>query len=180
MLELLLNVFWLLLPAGVANLVPPLGAKFLPLWDAPVDFAIYFRNRRLFGANKTWRGILLGLGAGAVVYQLQIMLGYNFDVIRSLELFSYNQHHWFGVLSAAGALGGDLVKSLIKRQLEIAPGRPWFPFDQLDWVAGVLLVIPFYASLDAVLVLFSLVLGAALSLLFKALGYLLHVNQKAI
>ncbi|MBI3028400.1 MAG: CDP-archaeol synthase [Candidatus Rokubacteria bacterium] len=39
-----------------------------------------------------------------------------------------------------GALAGDLGKSFFKRRLDIASGKPLFPFDQLDFVVGALAV----------------------------------------
>jgi hypothetical protein len=32
----------------------------------------------------------------------------------------------------------DSVKSFVKRRVGIAPGAPWIPFDQLDFVIGAL------------------------------------------
>ena len=42
------------------------------------------------------------------------------------------------LIKEVAALGGDLIKSLFKRQVDIQPGQPWFPFDQCDWLIGVL------------------------------------------
>jgi CDP-2,3-bis-(O-geranylgeranyl)-sn-glycerol synthase len=109
--------FWLFLPAGIANSVPVILTKLLGAGRA-VD-------ERLFGAHKTWQGLIGGTVAGVVCFALQ-------KTLRSVDA------PWlFGIFISAGALFGDLVKSLIKRRLRIVPGRSWFPFDQLDFIVTV-------------------------------------------
>ncbi len=38
-------------------------------------------------------------------------------------------------------MGGDRVKSFVKRRIGIPPGDPWIPADQLDDVIGVLILV---------------------------------------
>ena len=35
-------------------------------------------------------------------------------------------------------MSGDAVKSSFKRRVGIAPGQPWFPADQLDFIVGAM------------------------------------------
>jgi CDP-2,3-bis-(O-geranylgeranyl)-sn-glycerol synthase len=61
-----------------------------------------------------------------------------------------------GLRFGVGAMAGDSVKSLIKRRVGVAPGRPWIPFDQLDFVLGALVLVWPVAGLgwaDAVVIL---------------------------
>jgi CDP-2,3-bis-(O-geranylgeranyl)-sn-glycerol synthase len=53
-----------------------------------------------------------------------------------------------GMTSGAGALGGDALKSFFKRRRGIAPGRPWIPADQLDFVVGALVGLAFVVPLS--------------------------------
>ena len=58
---------WIFLPAGAANAAPVWANKirWLKDWQAPLDFGKTFRGKRLFGQNKTWRGLFFGcLAAG--------------------------------------------------------------------------------------------------------------------
>jgi CDP-2,3-bis-(O-geranylgeranyl)-sn-glycerol synthase len=38
-------------------------------------------------------------------------------------------------------MAGDAVKSFLKRRAGIRPGRPWIPFDQIDFVVGELVLV---------------------------------------
>jgi len=54
------------LPAYVANMSPPLVAKVVPRWNAPIDSGrLHKDGRRLLGAGKTWRGLAGAALAGA-------------------------------------------------------------------------------------------------------------------
>jgi hypothetical protein len=44
-----------------------------------------------------------------------------------------------GPLLGCGDLLGDAIESFLKRQRGTAPGNPWFPFDQIDYIIGGLL-----------------------------------------
>jgi CDP-2,3-bis-(O-geranylgeranyl)-sn-glycerol synthase len=66
--------------------------------------------------------------------------------------------HWpaLGLALGIGALGGDALKSLVKRARGIAPGKSWVPFDQLDFAVGALALVWPWARLgwrDVLLIL---------------------------
>ena len=46
-----------------------------------------------------------------------------------------------------GALGGDALKSFIKPRLGIAPGMPWIPADQLDFVVVGIVAVSFFVRM---------------------------------
>jgi len=133
----ILTLLYLFLPAYVANGSPPLLAKLLPWWNAPVDLSARLRGRRLFGSHKTWRGLLLGTLLGGLVFLGQQAW---LPVAPVVEL------PWYaGFLLGGGALLGDLVESMIKRQAGVKPGKPFLPWDQLDYTIGALIFLaPFY------------------------------------
>ena len=82
-----------------------------------------------------------------------------------------------GGLLGFGALCGDSIKSFFKRQIGIAPGKSWFPFDQLDYLVGALLVsLPFvHLTMQQYIVFF--VFGLILHPLGNLLGWLLHLQD---
>jgi CDP-2,3-bis-(O-geranylgeranyl)-sn-glycerol synthase len=41
-----------------------------------------------------------------------------------------------GLSLGVGAIGGDLLKSVLERRIGVAPGARWLPADQLDFVLG--------------------------------------------
>jgi CDP-2,3-bis-(O-geranylgeranyl)-sn-glycerol synthase len=122
----ILETVWLLLPAGAANLAPVLAARYnwLPAFNRPIDGNVTFLGKRVLGPHKTWRGLIVGIAAGALT---------GFFLGSAL----------LGAVIGAGALAGDALKSFVKRQFNIAPGKPWRPFDQIDYILGALLVASF-------------------------------------
>jgi len=122
----LLNAFYLMIPAYVANMVP-LFAKLLP-WNMPMDFGFYLGKERLLGPHKTWMGLMFGTGAAALT---AIILS------QFYWPFSVPPIQW-GILVGIGALGGDALKSFFKRRIGIKAGASWVPLDQIDFTIGAL------------------------------------------
>ena len=112
---------YFILPAYAANATPVvLGG------GRPIDCDKKFRDGKpIFGSHKTFRGFFLGLAVGTLVG-----LGLNFE-------FQYNL--LLGFMTSLGALVGDLIKSFIKRRLNLAPGKSLPVADQLDFIFGALL-----------------------------------------
>lgn len=187
MLRDLLLVLWVFIPAGVANVVPIFAAHIPALkpYDKPIDMGKMFRGRRILGDHKTWRGLVAGIVAATAVLAIQQVMvaqfswsawladgvDYSFEALPTLLV---------GPLFAIGALGGDAVKSFFKRQLGIAPGRTWFPFDQIDYiVGGALAVLPFIQLTDRQYVLLAVV-WLSIHVFSTYLGYMLKLKDKPI
>jgi len=104
--------------------------------------------------------------AGVITAGIQAALFFNTDFFKNNTLVDYGQVNFvlLGALMGGGALTGDLVKSFIKRRLDIPPGRPWFPWDQLDWIMGAMLLSSFVYSppVGAVIVTAVLYVGVHL------------------
>jgi len=100
------------------------------------------RGKRILGDHKTWRGLLFGIIAAIVIVLLQTFLYQTGGVFEKLSLINYSEVSVvaLGFLLGFGALFGDAVKSFFKRQLAIASGNSWVPFDQLDFILGALLL----------------------------------------
>jgi CDP-2,3-bis-(O-geranylgeranyl)-sn-glycerol synthase len=144
----LAQLLYLMLPVYVANMAPPF-VKYWPWWNRPI-------SKRWLGKHKTVVGFLLGVAAGVATAFVQSRIGWR----RGLG----DYEHWLllGLACGVGALGGDALKSLIKRRLGIAPGEPWIPADQLDFVIGGVVAVSFFVPLgvtDIVLILVVSLLG---------------------
>ena len=140
----ILFAIWFFLPAGLANAAPVFANKvpYLNRWNTPLDFGLHFRGHRIFGKNKTWRGLLSGIVVGSLVALLQSYGYKHLEFLQDVTYLNYSAIH-VGLLGAAlgaGALIGDAVESFFKRQVGVPSGRSWFPFDQIDYIIGGLLV----------------------------------------
>jgi CDP-2,3-bis-(O-geranylgeranyl)-sn-glycerol synthase len=51
---------------------------------------------------------------------------------------------WLGFLMGLGEGFGDVIKSFIKRRLNIGSGKPFIPFDQMSFLGALLLSLIFY------------------------------------
>jgi len=165
-----------MLPAAVANVVPIVSKK-LPLlsrWNTPVDFGLTFRGKPLLGTHKTWRGIITGVVAALIAFWLLKLFAGHWSWVHHIATDGgdYTQLSlWFGVVTGFGALLGDMVKSFWKRQLGIASGHSWVPFDQVDYIiGGVLLSLPF-AVLSWSQYVWIFLIWFGMHLLFSYLGY---------
>jgi CDP-2,3-bis-(O-geranylgeranyl)-sn-glycerol synthase len=149
----LLWVAWFFLPGYLANMAPVLVGGHLEPLAQPIDAGWTLRGRRILGDHKTWRGIVVGIVAGAATFAAQQLL-YDAGLLRGLALVDYETlSPWTGVLLGLGTGVGDAVKSFFKRQVGIAPGSSWPVFDQLDFMVGayafvsVVVVPPIWATL---------------------------------
>ena len=150
MIKFIFLCLWYLLPAALGNHTASCGNRIwlpatfkngLAKLARPVDFGIQWHDREIFGKNKTWRGLLVGIVVGILTAGIQAFLFFRSDFFRANTLVDYGKVDFIllGALMGGGALIGDLVKSFIKRRLNQPPGKPWFPWDQLDWIAGAML-----------------------------------------
>lgn len=119
---LIIEALKFIFPAYCANAAPVLAGGGLAM-----DFGKNFVDgKRVFGANKTFRGFFFGLAVGVGVGLVEWML-FGFPFL-------------FSLLTPLGALLGDLVAAFLKRRLGIAPGGLFPIVDQVDFVIGAIVV----------------------------------------
>lgn len=138
------QTLWYFLPALVANMAPVFATYFnwLPFLNHPLDGGMKLGKEPLLGANKTTRGLVVGLIFGSITALIQYWLQ-PINLLAPLYLFmapTAGTAIFWGALLGFGALFGDAIKSFCKRRLHIASGISWPPWDQIDSVLGVLLV----------------------------------------
>ena len=119
------QLVYLMAPAYLANMAPPF-LKYWKGWNRPI-------SRRWLGEHKTVAGLLLGVMVALVAAWAQSVIDWGGSLV------AYDDWPLIGLALGIGALGGDLVKSLLKRARGIAPGQSWMPADQLDFVVGALI-----------------------------------------
>jgi len=144
----LLQLIYLMLPVYLANMAAPF-VKYWRGWNRPI-------SRRWLGDHKTVIGLALGVAVAVAATFIQSRINWNASPVN------YDQWLALGLACGFGALGGDALKSFIKRRLGIAPGRPWIPADQLDFVLGGLAGISFFVTLslvDIVVILVASLVG---------------------
>ena len=148
----------------------------------PIDRGILIRGRPLFGANKTYRGVLaVALGASAG-YWLQ-------GAVPALQPASFRALPTLGLVFLGFALGvaamlSELPNSFLKRQLDIAPGAPgggstsvfFYLLDQVDLLLGAWLVAAGWVTPTLSRVLWSILFVVVVHQVISMLGALLGMR----
>lgn len=137
LLATVLTALWLMLPAYLANMAPVFVGG-----GTPIDLGRNWRDgKRILGNGKTWRGLLLGSLAAALLTFFLQWLSENtaWGLVHGFP--SWGPSPWwfvFALCLAFGALAGDAIESFFKRRTGRDRGERWFPFDQLDFVIGAM------------------------------------------
>lgn len=172
---IILQALYFALPMYLANMAPVL-MKWLPVLDIPMDGGKKWRGKPLLGKNKTWRGFFVAIIFAVITIYVQ---QYFSDGTGAVNLIDYNRPDiWLlGGLLGAGAIIGDAVKSFFKRQSGRPPGSKWFPFDQLDFVIGGLLLgsIIYFPGWPVVLII--LIATPALHMLVNFIAYKIGIKN---
>jgi CDP-2,3-bis-(O-geranylgeranyl)-sn-glycerol synthase len=178
-LSLILKSVWYIFPAYMANNSPVFAKKiFGKRFSQPVDFDKKFMGNPLFGRNKTYRGIISGTVIGVLIVYVQSYF-YSFDAIKNISLIDYTKVNLLllGFLMGFGALFGDLVKSFIKRRLNISPGKSWIPFDQTDFLIGSLLFSSLLYIPEQTVIITILIVIPVVKLIIDQIGFYLKINE---
>jgi CDP-archaeol synthase len=155
----------------------------------PIDRGRKFRGKRIFGDNKTYRGVVV-VSLGTVLgFGLQSLLFHRLASVRSVELFDYA---FFKSVTLGGAVGvaamlSELPNSFIKRRFEIAPGRAakgwkaviFYVYDQIDFLLGAWLALAVVVPVTVGRVLFSAGLLLVAHQLMSSAGYALGMRRTA-
>jgi CDP-2,3-bis-(O-geranylgeranyl)-sn-glycerol synthase len=185
MIQDILLAFWFLLPAAIANAVPVFAAKLPGIrnWEAPIDGGKKWRGHELLGPHKTWRGIVSGIVAATLILGIQQWLYVSTEwgnwVAGPID-YTALPVLLLGPLFAIGALGGDALESFFKRARGIKSGRSWFPFDQLDYIIGAVIVSLFFVILEPVQYVWMFVVWFVMHLIVSYIGYRLGLKKAPI
>lgn len=172
--QVILETIWLLLPAGFANMAPVFATKYN--WFSRLNRPVY---ERLLGAHKTWRGFVIGILFAFIAGYIQY-LALRFDSIQAISLVSFASGFDAALLGAwigFGGLAGDSIKSFLKRQLKIAPGKPWRPWDQIDLAIGGIVAAAFFVPLTILHVIVAVVATFLISYSGSAIGVALKMKS---
>lgn len=141
-IEIILQSFWLMLPAYIPNSSAAVlgGGK-------PLDFGKNFLDgRRILGDGKTYRGTISGTLVGMTLGAILMLIIYPFDQDLFLNFGDsiYNKALILFCL-AFGSMFGDSLGSFIKRRLNIKKGAKAPVLDQYDFVIGTFLFLLIFA-----------------------------------
>ena len=149
---IVIQALWLVLPAYIAN-----ASALLVGGGTPIDFGKNWKDgRRILGEGKTWQGLISGAFLGITSgFALSVVAIYaNNSDFAFLGLSDFGRYPlMIPIISSIcfGALIGDIIESFFKRRVGKGRGEDWIPFDQIDFIAGVLLLSFIMAGLLQIL-----------------------------
>lgn len=187
-LILIAQLFWFFLPAAAANMSPVFVQRVWPRLGTPIDFGKTFRGKPIFGSHKTWRGLIAGTIGGGLLFLLQ---WYTQSVVEVVTLWPFDASKeavvefgyagvlpiWFGFGMGFCALLGDAIKSFFKRRVSVQPGKPWFPFDQIDFILGAALFSAIFIDFTPLMWVLMLTVGPVLHILINRIGFALKLKD---
>lgn len=179
------RVTWLIFPVVTAGLIHVLVLKtnLLACLAIPLDSGRRWRGRRLLGANKTWRGVVVMTACTTSFTRLQW-------VVWPLNPHRKLRHRAGSNLWVAGGLTGlsycvaELPNSFVKRQAGIPPGarsqhltRLHSVVDQTDSVVGCLLASRLLYGVPLGEMVVAGVAGTAIHLVVDRVLHLIGVKR---
>ena len=159
----LVQLLYLMAPAYAANMAPPF-VRYWPWWNRPI-------SERWLGSHKTLMGFGLGVAAAVVTAFAQSRIAWPGTIA------DYRDWLDLGVRMGVGAMLADSAKSLVKRRVGVAPGRPWVPWDQVDFVLGALVLVWPRIALSAIDVLVILLVSVVGHIAVNHAGYWIGVRD---
>ena len=157
------QLLYFMAPAYAANMAPPF-VRYWRGWNRPI-------SRRWLGTHKTVMGFGLGVVAAVIATFIQSRIAWDGALV------AYQDWATLGLRFGVGAMAGDVAKSFVKRRTGIAPGDPWIPWDQIDFVLGALALVWGAAALSRVDLVTILLLSVAGHVLVNHLGYWLGIRD---
>ena len=158
-------------------------------FQIPIDGGRTFRGKRIFGANKTWRGFVVmvpGVGVAFVFLRLLSTL-LPAGVTNSMWSMSPAQYGLLGCWIGFGFMVAELPNSFVKRQLGISPGAApehrlaqpvCFVVDQFDSVVGGLLALAVMVPTPILTWVYILLIGPGFHWAFNLLLFQLGVKAR--
>tara|TARA_Y100000310_G_scaffold255534_2_gene263045 strand:- start:5865 stop:6404 length:540 start_codon:yes stop_codon:yes gene_type:complete len=175
--SLILQCFYFILPVYFANMAPVIVKKLFNNLAFPLDFNKKIGNKPIFGKHKTFRGLVFGILFAVIIAYLQFLL-YDNNILVDIAIIDYSNWLLIGLLMGFGAMLGDLAESFVKRRINYESGKPFVPFDQLDFVVGGLIfVYPLVVlSLDKIVII--LILSFVLDIIVNHLAFYLKIRKE--
>ncbi|MES2320057.1 MAG: CDP-archaeol synthase [Pseudomonadota bacterium] len=171
--------------AHVAWLRSPWSRRF----NLPLDGGATWRGHRLFGANKTWRGLMVMPFGAALAFGVAGLLRDVLPAWLAAGIWDRPASH----LALAGFLCGlafmlaELPNSMLKRQLGIVPGQEarnpllravCLLIDRTDSTFGALIALSLMLPLPAMAWVWGPLIGITLHWLFSYSMYLLKLKPR--
>lgn len=173
MLHLVSQTYWFALPIILAAVLHMVAVKkdWFAAWKRPLDGGRTLGGERIFGDNKTWRGVALLTVGSMIAGAIQGALLGGWAARSGAAYLDYGagfgermfRYAAVGLILGLGYAVGELPNSFLKRRVRIAPGKAGRGF-----VGGLFLIADHSDSVVVGLGLAALVLPLGWRFYFTA------------
>jgi len=172
MLSVILQAFYFMFPAYVANATPVFFSKLRmgKVLDGPIDLERKLFGVRIFGDNKTVKGFLFGTLFG-------VLTGFSQYYLANAFRYSLYEALFIGFLLGFGALVGDAIKSFIKRRIGVKPGGVLPVLDQIDFAIGALCFASIAVDFSFNFILVILIISPIFPVIANITAYFLGLKK---
>ena len=152
----------------------------------PLDLGMTYRDKRIFGENKTFRGIFLMVLFSIIFCYFFEFITVNFEKIDHYNLLYFDKYPplFYGILYGLGYTLSELPNSFYKRQINVPPGKRGNIFivliDQVDSVIGCLFLLLPFSELSLGMIMAGVLFFASIHLLINFVLFLSGVRENPL
>ncbi len=152
----------------------------------PLDLGMTYRDKRIFGENKTFRGIFLMVLFSIIFCYFFEFITVNFEKIDHYNLLYFDKYPplFYGILYGLGYTLSELPNSFYKRQINVPPGKRGNIFnvliDQVDSVIGCLFLLLPFSELSLEMIMAGVLFFASIHLLINFVLFLSGVRENPL
>ncbi|MFH0702875.1 MAG: CDP-2,3-bis-(O-geranylgeranyl)-sn-glycerol synthase [bacterium] len=174
----IIKMLWLMLPAYLSNPAAAISVAKTGT-GKPIDFGKFYKNKRILGDGKTYKGLFSGIFFGIFIAILQNFINKLF-LNESMPQFNYASI----ITLPVGAMLGDLTASFFKRRLGLTRGQSFPLVDQLDFVAGAWIFTIIFSNawfqknFSLEIILTAIILTPILHLIVNIIGYKIGISKE--
>lgn len=186
MIELILELLLVASPVILAAIFHMVVVRYnwMSFASYPLDHKQVFNGRRIFGDNKTYRGIIVMVIASIACTYIYLFLMQHSTSMRELNLLDFERFSplFYGTMYGLGYVIGELPNSFAKRQLGISEGKSASfiqrLIDQLDSVMVILLLLLAFSHFTWKHFWWGILFYGFLHLAINYLLYLLNLRKE--
>ena len=155
------------------------------LLSYPLDHNYTFRGKRIFGKNKTYRGVVIMILASIFFSFLYLYGVRNSVYMEEYNLLDFENYSFifYGVLFGLGYVIGELPNSFMKRQMDIEVGKASNIFmiilDQIDSVLVIMFLLVFFSSFTWRLFFYGVFFYGFIHIIINYMLFLLGLRREA-
>ena len=152
----------------------------------PLDFERTFRNKRIFGEDKTFRGVIVMILFSYIYCHVLKLLIQRYPGMNDYNLLLFDRYDsWlYGILYGLGYTLSELPNSFYKRQINILPGKRGtimnIVIDQIDSVLGCFIILYPFSNLTIKWIILGVIFYAFIHILINLLLYITGIRENSL